>query len=556
MSRCIVALLCTFVTCVGCSHTTNRADLVIINARVWTGVDRDAQAVAVKRDRIAAVGSDRTVRRWIGPETKIINAEGRRLIPGITDAHIHIVAGGLQLSRLQLRDIASREEFVSAVAAAARDIPEDTWILGGRWSVESWSDPQTPQKEWVDAITGDKPLFLSRMDGHQALANSAALRLAGIDRNGPPDPPGGAIDRDPVTGEPTGILKDAAMALVSRKIPPPSQAELDTALRRAMNHLNSLGVTSVHDMSGPSDLPTIERAHSNGVLTVRIRKYVHVDDWSHAIEEVEDFPIDDEWLRVVGFKGYMDGSLGSRTAYMYHDYADAADGDPYPSGLLSDMASPPKKLRRMVEAAREANLQPAVHAIGTEANHILLDAYQAVLRKYGPPALPPRIEHAQHLLPEDISRLAQIGAAASMQPFHKADDGRYAEKALHRDDLRGSYAFRSILASGAMLCFGSDWPVVTCDPFEGMAAAVTSKTLDGKTWLERESLTTDEALRAYTVTAPIIAGDGSSLGTIEPGKLADMVILTEDVLPLTGDSIATVKPILTLLGGTIVYDKR
>ncbi|MCH7527090.1 MAG: amidohydrolase, partial [Planctomycetes bacterium] len=398
--------------------------------------------------------------------------------------------------------------------------------------------------------------LLSRMDGHQSLANSVALRLAGIDADGPSDPSGGVIERDSSTGEPTGILKDAAAGLVSRLIPPTSEADLDAALARAMKHVNSFGITSVHDMSGGSDLGTMLRAHEDQRLTVRIRKYLHVSDWRDSVDRVKNFPVDDAWLCVAGFKGYVDGSLGSRTAYMYRPYADANADAQYPAGILSEMASPPKKLRHMIEQADAEGLQSAVHAIGDEGNHIVLDAYQAVARKSRRGDPRHRIEHAQHLLPEDISRFAELGVVASMQPFHKADDGRYAEKALGPDRLAGSYAFRSLIDSGALLCFGSDWPVVTCNPFVGMAAAVTAGTLDGKTWIPQESISIEEALRAYTVSPPTAAFAESDLGTIEPGKLADLVILSQDILNVPAERIADTRAVVTIVDGKVVLDAR
>ena len=530
------------------------ADLVILNARVWTGTGREASAVAIRGERIAAVGPDAEVRRWIGDGSRVIDAGGKRVVPGITDCHLHLLSGGLQLGRLHLRDVGARAEFVDAVRRATDQTPDGGWVLGGRWSVESWADPEPPTKEWVDPVTGDKPLLLTRMDGHQALANSAALRLAGIDRAGPPDPEGGVIERDPMTNEPTGILKDSAMDLVSDHIPSPSDEELDAALSRAMRHLNGFGVTGAHEMSGPQDLYALARAHRAGRMTIRVRKFVHVSDWRDAVDSVKNFEINDDWLTAGGFKGYMDGSLGSRTAYMYRPYADASPDADYPSGILADQADPPKEFRHMIEVADAAGLQCVVHAIGDEANHILLDALAAVARKNGPRDRRHRIEHAQHLLPEDIPRFGQLGVVASMQPFHKADDGRYAEVALGPERLRGSYAYRSLLDSGALVCFGSDWPVVTCNPWRGIATAVTARTLDGKTWIPEESITADQALKCYTVHAARAGFGENDLGTIEPGKLADLVILSQDVLTVPVDQIEKTTALMTMVSGKVVYE--
>ncbi len=552
----------------GCSTLApiGTADLAIINAHVWTGTGQPASAVAVQAGRIVTIGSDAHVSRWIGNHTNVIDANGRRVIPGITDCHVHIVSGGLQLARLNLREAANKSEFLAAVQQSAVQTPPGEWILGGRWSVESWPIRESPTTEWVDAVTGDRPLFLNRMDGHQALANTVALRLAGIDQNGPPDPAGGVIERNPDTGEPTGILKDSAMGLVSRHIPSSSADQLYAALLRAMKHANSLGITAVHDVSGPDDLPVMQRAHHENAMTVRIRKFISTDDWPATISTVKDFDPRDQWLTVAGFKGYMDGSMGSRTAYMYRPYDDASPHGDYPGGILAKMASPPKLLRYMIERADAAGLQCVVHAIGDEANHLLLDAYQAIARKHGPRDRRHRIEHAQHLLPEDINRFAELGVTASMQPYHKADDGRYAEIAIGRNRLRGSYAFRSLIESGALVCFGSDWPVVTVNPFQGIAAAVTGRTLDtmtpdgqvvpGRPWIPQENITVEQALQCYTLNAARSAFSEKHLGTIEPGKLADMVILSQDVLTIPPDDIADTAALVTIVDGRIVYDGR
>jgi len=548
-----VLMLVAMPGCVGGSGPPF-ANLVILNAHVWTGHGTEAEAVAIRGQRILAVGSNAQVANRIDGDTGVIDAQGRRVIPGITDCHVHIVSGGEQLSRLYLRDVHSKREFVDAVAKTAGDTAEGEWILGGRWSVESWSHPESPMKAWVDGVAAGKPLFLTRMDGHQALANSAALRLAGIDRNGPADPPGGVIERDSVTHEPTGILKDSAMDLVSRHVPVVSVDDMYVALLRAMKHANALGITGVHDMSGPDDLAAMTRAHREGTLTLRIRKYLFVDDWTKAVDSVKSFDVHDAFLTVAGFKGYMDGSMGSRTAYMYRPYADASPKADYPSGILSAQAIPPKSLRYMIEVADGAQLQCAVHAIGDEANHLLLDMYASVARKNGRRDSRHRIEHAQHLLPEDIGRFAELGVVASMQPLHKADDGRYAEKAIGEDRLDGAYAFRALIESGALVCFGSDWPVVSLNPFEGIAAAVTAKTLDGATWLPEGSITVPQAVYAYTVAAAKVGFSERDLGTLELGKLADMVILDRDIFTIDADQIGDTKPVATIVGGEIVYD--
>jgi predicted amidohydrolase YtcJ len=536
------------------------ADVVILDGRIWTGVRRaDPEsspvptAVAIRGDRIRFVGNDAAANSWIGERTRIIHARGRRMIPGISDSHTHIISGGLHLARLNLRDVRDREEFVKRVADAARSKKSDEWVVGGRWSVESWPDSTAPNRSWLDPVTGETPAFLTRMDGHQALVNTAALKRARIDAKGPPDPPGGEIERDPATGEPTGVLKESAMNLVSRMIPSPSADELDAALKRAMEHANSLGVTSVHNMTDPWELEVFRRAHAAGRMTVRVTAYLSVSDWHSKIETVRTFPVDDDWLRVPGFKGYMDGSLGSRTAYMRDPYSDAGPDMKHPRGQLNAMADPPEKFREAVAEADAAGLQLAVHAIGDQANHLLLDAFEYAARRNGSRDRRHRIEHVQHLLVPDIPRFSVLGVVASMQPFHKADDGRYAERALGRERLAGSYAFRALVDAGATLVFGSDFPVVTLNPWQGIDAAVSARTLSGELWLPEHSLTIEESLLAYTAVPPRAIHREDRLGTIEPGKLADLLILAADPFSIPPESVGKMQVWQTIVGGRIVY---
>ncbi len=539
-----------------------RADLVIVNARVWTGVgptaDSDAPAeptaLAVVGDKIVAVGDDVTIRAWIKNGTQVIDAKGRRVIPGITDSHTHIVSGGFQLAQLNLRDVRSRREFIQAVAAEAKTKKKGQWVLGGRWSVESWDKPETPNKNWLDPVTRDSPVFLRRMDGHSALANSAALRLAGIDTSGPPDPKGGEIQRDPKTREPTGILKESAMRLVGRLIPDPTPDEDYEALRRAMKHANSLGVTSIHNMSSRAELEAFRRAEREGTLTVRITAYLSVSDWASYVDKIPSYGLNSDMVRLPGFKGYMDGSLGSRTAYMREPYSDTAPETPYPRGQLTAMADPQESFQQNVALADSRGLQVAVHAIGDEANHLLLDAYEYAGKRNGRRDARHRVEHAQHLHVTDIPRFGKLGVVASMQPFHKADDGRYAEDRLGKERLKGSYAFRQLVDAGTLVVFGSDWPVVTLNPFAGIDSAVNAKTLAGEVWLPSHSLTVEEAIRAYTVSPPRAIHRDDRLGTIEVGKYADLIVLNDDPFTIPKNRLAKVRVAQTIVGGKVVFD--
>jgi hypothetical protein len=566
-----MVILAFSIGCVGSARTdrnipsssdvaSDPCDLVIHNAKIWTGVGGASSRnsaptiMAILEGRIVGlVDRSSELRRFVGGHTELIDAGGRRVIPGITDSHTHIVGGGRQLARLQLREVSDRAEFVRAVAEVTRRTPKGSWVQGGRWSVESWSKPEQPTKEWLDPVTGETPVFLKRMDGHQALVNSAALRLGGIDGSGPPDPPGGEIERDPKTGEPTGILKESAMELVVSQIPSSGFDERYQDLLRAMEHANSLGITSVHDMSEPEDLPVFRKAHTAGVLTLRITSYLSVSDWPGFMERVKSYPVSDDRLRVAGFKGYIDGSLGSRTAYMCEPYSDAHPEMRYPRGQLTALADPPDHFKEIVARADAEGVQLTGHAIGDLANHLLLNAYEYAAKRNGRRDARHRIEHVQHLQVADIARFGQLGVVASMQPFHKADDGRYAEDRIGAERLKGSYAYRQLLDSGALLCFGSDFPVVNCNPFKGIDAAVNARTLAGNVWLASHSLTLEEALHAYTSSPPKAIHRGDRLGTLEVGKLADLVILEDDIFEQPIDLVGRTKVWRTIVGGRVVY---
>lgn len=538
-----------------------KADLVLFNGRIWTGAGRAGEpeptALAVSGDIIMAIGSDAKIMPRVGPATQALDVGGRRIIPGITDSHTHIISGGFSLSRLQLREVKGREEFIAAVGESAKQKKPGEWVLGGRWSVESWAKPESPNRRWIDPVTGETPVFLNRMDGHSALANSAALKLAGIDAKGPADPVGGEIERDPTTKEPTGILKDAAMGLVSKRIPEPTLENRIEALGQAMKHANSVGITSVHDMSDIEDLDAFLKTAEDRKLTLRVFSYIQVDEWGKSLIGAmgwADRTAGIKKFQVKGLKGYMDGSMGSRTAYMHDPYADVHAEAVHPRGQLTAFAAE-KNFAMEVSDADSAGLQLAVHAIGDEAIHQLLNTYEKARDTNRRAESVFRVEHAQHILPLDIPRFASPSLVASMQPLHKADDGRYVEKVLGKERMKGSYAFRSLLDSGATLIFGSDWPVVSLNPFLGIDAAVNAKTLAGNVWMPEQSLNVEEALRAYTTTpCKAIRMDGG-MGTIGMQKIADLVVLNDDPFTIPKEKLAEVTVWRTIVGGRVVYSQ-
>jgi predicted amidohydrolase YtcJ len=531
-----------------CAPADAPADLVVRNAVIWTGVagGADAEALAIRHDRIVAVGSNTQVARRIGPDTEVIDAGGGMVVPGFIDAHVHFVTGGFRLASVQLRDAATPHDFAARIRDFAASVPAGTWILGGDWDHTLWGG-ELPARDWIDSVTPLHPVWVNRLDGHMALANSAALAAAGITA-ATPDVDGGEIVRG-AGRRPTGVLKDNAMALVERVVPEPPPELTDRALDVAMRYVAAQGVTSVHDMGSWSHLAVYRRAHTAGRLATRVYAVVPLADWARLRDTVAVHGRGDDWLRIGGLKGYVDGSLGSHTAAFHDPFTD----DPSSRGLL---VIEPDTLYRAIAGADDAGLHVLVHAIGDRANALLLDTFERVAREHGARDRRFRIEHAQHLTPADIARFAALGVIASMQPYHAIDDGRWADRVIGETRSRTTYAFRSLLDSGAHLAFGSDWFVAPPTPLEGVYAAVTRRTLDDRHpdgWVAEQRITVDEALRAYTADAAFASFEEDVKGTLEPGKLADFVILEHDLRRIAPEHIRDVRVLLTVVGGRIAH---
>jgi predicted amidohydrolase YtcJ len=526
------------------------ADVVLTGGAVWTGggVGRGEQtALAVADGRVLAVGSDAEVLEHAGPATRRIDLAGRLVVPGLIDAHTHFIAGGFELAGVQLRDAATPQEYVRRIAEYATSHPGE-WVTGGTWDHELWGGA-LPERTWIDSVTPDNPVLVSRLDGHMALANSRALALAGVTAD-TPDPPGGTIVRG-ADGEPTGVLKDAAQDLVFAVIPDPTEAELDRALDAAVAHAASRGVTMITDMGGWSGLATYRRAYAAGRLPIRVYAVVPIDTWTRMAEYVDTEGRGDSRLFWGGVKAFVDGSLGSTTAWFYEPYAD----EPSTSGL---MVSDTAELRSQLLAADSAGLQLIVHAIGDRANDWLLDVFAAAEAANGARDRRPRIEHAQHLTPASIRRIAEQGVIASMQPYHAIDDGRWAEKRIGPERIRWTYAFRDLLDAGARVAFGSDWTVAPLDPMLGLYAAVTRRTIDGANpegWVPQQRITVDETLAAYTTASAYAAFMEDALGSLEPGKLADLVVLSRDVRAIDPVEIEGVVADLTMVDGAVIFER-
>ncbi len=523
------------------------ADLVIFGT-VWTADPQTprAQAIAIRGDSIAAVGDSASVAALIGSKTERIDNPGGLVMPGFIDDHVHLAMGGHQLSNVDLRDASTPEEFIRRIAEFVRTRPAGSWILRGTWDHELWPGAPLPDRSWIDSVTPDHPVFVTRLDGHMSLANSAALRAAGIDRS-IRDIPGGEIVRRR-DGELTGMFKDAAMGAIRAAIPPTSPSQLDSIVGRAIRHAASVGVTSMASVSSSwADVAALRRARSEGTLTMRVSSYLPLDEWRSVADSVTRSGPGDDWLRAAGVKGFVDGSLGSTTAYFDAPFSDA----PSTSGFL---VHPADSLRRWITAADSSGLQVVVHAIGDRANGLLLDLFDEAARTNGARDRRFRIEHAQHIRPADLPRFAALGVIPSMQPYHAADDGRWAEKRIGAERIKTTYAFRSLLDAKARLVFGSDWTVAPLEPMLGVKAAVTRQTIDGRgVFVPEERITVEEALRAYTVDNAYAMYLDQVVGRLAVGMKADVVVLDRDPLTIPAEELDRVRPRATVVAGRVVY---
>lgn len=531
------------------------ADLILTNGRIWTGspAQPQAEALACVGNRIAAVGSAADIGKWAGPRTRTVDLAGKLVVPGFNDAHVHFYTGGAHLASVQLRDARSEAEFRDRIRQFAAGLPKGRWVLGGDWDHENWTPARLPTRELIDEAAGDHPVFVNRLDGHMSLANTAALTLAGITR-GTPDPPGGTIVRD-AGGEPTGILKDAAMDAVNRVIPEPSEDEIADGVRAAMRYAAENGVTSVQDMSAsPEVFRVYQRLLQRGELTVRVSAHQPLAHWKRLADVGLLAGFGGPLLHLGGLKGFADGSLGSTTALFFEPYADA----PATSGLANDEMIPESKMFQHIGDADRAGLQIAVHAIGDKANHLILNMFEEVANQNGARDRRFRIEHAQHLRAADIPRFAKLHVIASMQPYHAIDDGRWAEKRIGPERAKTTYAFRSLLDAGAVLAFGSDWHVAPMEPIMGIYGAATRRTLDGKHpngWIPEQKITVAEALRAYTWGSAYASFEEGIKGTIEPGKLADIAVLSSDILTIDPAAIEKAKVVMTVFDGRVIFQR-
>jgi predicted amidohydrolase YtcJ len=514
------------------------ADLVITRANIWTGdaARPDAKALAIIGDRIVDVGSVDEIERWRGLNTTVIDARGRRVVPGFNDAHVHLVEGGMQIDNVDLKDAGSQAEFARRISERARARPGE-WITGGDWDDRQWSPALPPARQLIDEVTNSSPVFVSRYDGHVALANSAALGRAGITER-TPDPPGGVIVRDPATGFPTGILEDAAVDLVTRVIPRMTPEQRQRAVKRALEHAATLGVTSVQDMN-PSydDVAVYADLANRGELTARIYAAPMETGWYDQARLGVHRSFGSPWLRI----GAVNGEIGTTR------------------GLLSDETQDRNQMRTRLMAADHAGLQLCIRAIGDAGISRTLDLFGDLIRANGERDRRLRIEHAQHIAAADFDRVASLKVIASVQPYHAIDDGRWAAQRSGPERIRTTYAFRALLDKGVRLALGTDWPVAPLNPLLTVYAATTRATLDGMNpngWVPEQKITTAEAVTAYTSVAAFAEFQEAEKGTLARGRLADLVILSDDIFNIPPAQIKDVMVLATLVGGKVVHQRN
>jgi len=537
-----------------------QADLIVYNAKVWAGIKEPTTntAITVSQGRILAMGDDKTILEHRGPQTKMIDMKGRRLVPGFHDSHVHFLGAGIFLGQIDLKLCANEEEFGKMLREYDQKLPKGRWLLGGNWDHDRTFNGVLPTATTIDKyVSPDRPVYLRRYDGHMALANSVALKRAGINTN-TQEIKGGEVVRKPGTKEPTGILRDNAMSLMNGMIPSTDEEDIIRGISRSLEEARTVGVTTIDDIDGSSHAVRTKlwkhykNLESRGELSIRLRLFWPISEYRGLADLIAKEGRGTGLAQLGGVKGFMDGSLGSSTAKMFDPYRH----DTTTTGVW---VTPPNTMLQYALEADKAGLQVVVHAIGDEANAKLLDIFTQVNEKNGPRDRRFRIEHAQHLRQEDYARFAKASVIASMQPYHVIDDGRWAEGRLGTERCSNSYAYRSLLDNGATLSFGSDWPVAPINPLVGIDAAVNRRPLDGKYpngWFPVQKIKVEEALHAYTAGAAYAMFAEKQQGVLKQGMNADIVVLDRDILDKPEqDNIGKTNVVMTIVNGKIVYQK-
>ena len=542
------------------------ADVVLIHARIYTVNAQQpwAEALAIREGKILAVGTDHEISRYRSASTKVIDAKGRLLLPGFTDCHVHFMDGSFSMQQVNVEDAKTVAEVQDRIKAYAVAHPNDPWVLGRGWSYPVFAPSGLPDKKQLDAIIPDRPAYIEGFDGHSWWANSRALEAAHITKD-TPDPPGGTIVRDPATGEATGAIKEAAAdAIVRRAIPIPGREAKLQALRAGFKHANELGITRVHVMGGVNvgagdvaDAELLEELRRNNELTVRFYLAYRLDPpemTARQLEQIEQARKNyhDDWIAAGGVKFFLDGVIETHTAAMLAPYSN----DPSLSGqLLWD----PDKYKAFVAELDRRGIQIFTHAIGDRAIRLALDAYEGAAAKNGTKDARHRIEHIEDASAADIPRFGPLGVIASMQPLHAYPDDDTLKSwlpAVGTERGTRGWAWHSIQAAGGVLAFGSDWPVVTLSPWPGLQNAVTRETTEGEPkggWIPSERISLADAIKGYTLNAAFAGHREKTEGSLEPGKLADLIVVSQNVFEVDPHDLGKTKVTLTMVGGRVAY---
>lgn len=522
---------------------------LLYNGRIYTQFPSQpwASALLIEGERVLAVGETETLLAQVAARTEKIDLQGNFVLPGLTDAHLHLKHYALSLQKVDC-ETATLEECLQRLAVRAHTLRPGEWLLGHGWNQNAWAT--WPSAADLDRIVPDTPVYLTAKSLHAAWVNSAALRLAEI-TSSTPDPHNGQIQRD-AHGNPTGILLEAAMSLVSERIPEPAPDAIATAIEQAQTALWQMGLTSVHDFDRRDSFLALQQLHQAGRLKLRVVKNIPLELLPHAVELGLRSGFGDDWLRIGSVKAFMDGALGPRTAAMFQPYLN----EPENRGILNMDA---EELFEHGRQAAQVGLSMAVHAIGDRANHEVLNAFEHLRRyekEHGLPPLRHRIEHVQVLHPNDAARLAQLNVIASMQPIHATSDMEMADR-YWGERCALAYAWRTQLENGATLAFGSDAPVESPNPFWGLHAAVTRRRAAGapgpQGWYPAQRLSLEEALRAYTLGAAYAAQLEERLGRLAPGFLADLIVLEQNPFTVPPETFLTMRPLATMIGGEWVW---
>ena len=532
---------------------TDKADLVIKNGKVFTANDAGpwAEAVACMSGKIIAVGTGHDIDRFVGSATRVLDVQGRLVIPGLIDAHTHFSSGGRSLISLSFRGVNTIAKVQEMVAARIKELPPGALVSGSEYDHTLFAGGNWPKKEDLDKVSPDNPVVIRRVDGHSIWVNSLALKQSGITRD-TTDPFGGEILRNPKTGEPTGILTEAATGMIRvRGDEVTSTPEQD--ILRGLEYAARLGLTGVHTDSDLAEIELYHKLKAEGRLSLRIYAWLPVEGLDSYIRKGVRQGQGDDQVRVGFQKVFIDGTLGSGTALMFAPFSD----QPGKSGLPQ---MPEVELDALLEKAQTNGFQTGTHAIGDKGVNWVLNAVERARRKFGTKDLRHRIEHAQIIVPGDVPRFKELGVIASMQPTHCTTDMRFCEHRVGKERSKGAYIWRTLLDNGANIAFGSDWPVEPLDPMRGLYSAVTRKNIEGDFpeggWFPEQRLTVEEAVKLFTSGSAYASFEENIKGTLEPGKLADMVVLTKDLFTIPAREILTTEAAYTILGGRIVFEKK